>query len=92
MTVMSACNISFVDLLMFPFDVFGGVCGGNSCDVLTLLFIMVLWAPIFATLCIRAVLMLWHAFVFLGLRYVGIFLLDPLRLVAFTPFSCKCQL
>jgi hypothetical protein len=29
---------------------------------------MVLWVPISATLCRRAVLMLWHAFLFLGLR------------------------
>jgi hypothetical protein len=30
---MSVCNISFVDLLLFSFDVFGGVCRENSCNV-----------------------------------------------------------
>jgi hypothetical protein len=34
---------------------------------------MVLWVLIFAMLCKRAMLMLWHAFLFLGLRHVGFF-------------------
>jgi hypothetical protein len=49
-----------------PFLRFGGMCGENSCNVCMLLF-KVLWVPISATLCMRAVLMLWHAFLFLGL-------------------------
>jgi hypothetical protein len=61
---MPACNISYVDLLMFPFDVFWGMCGKNSCNVF-LMFLMVLWVRIFATLCRRAVLMPWHTFLFL---------------------------
>jgi hypothetical protein len=44
-----------------------GMCGDNSCNAIMLLF-RVLWVPIFATLCKRAVLMLWHAFVFLVLE------------------------
>jgi hypothetical protein len=33
-----ACKISFVDLPLFLFGVFGGVCGENSCNVFLLLF------------------------------------------------------
>jgi hypothetical protein len=55
---------------MFSLDVFEGMCGENSCEVFILPF-MVLWASIFATLCMRAMLMLWHAFMLLGLRPVG---------------------
>jgi hypothetical protein len=51
-----------------PFRCFLGMCGEKSCNVLMMLF-MVLWVPIFATLCRRAVLMLWHAFLFVGLRF-----------------------
>jgi hypothetical protein len=66
---MSVCKLSFVELLMFLFGVlFGGVCGENSFNVFMALF-MVLWAPIFATLCKRAVLMLWHSFLYLGLIF-----------------------
>jgi hypothetical protein len=71
---MSACNILFLDLLMFPFDVFGGICGENSCNVFLLLFIT-LWVPIYATLCMRVVMMSRHAFMFLGLRPLGFSLL-----------------
>jgi hypothetical protein len=60
------------DLLMFPFDGFGGRCGENSCNVFLPLF-MLLWVPIFAMPCMRAVPMLWHAFLFLGLRHVWFF-------------------
>jgi hypothetical protein len=35
------------------------------------MLVMVLWVLIFAKLCKRAVLMLWHAFLFLGLRPMG---------------------
>jgi hypothetical protein len=63
---------SFVELLMFPFDIFWGMRGEKSGNVLVLLF-MVLWVPIFAMLCKRAVLLLWHASLFLGLRHVGDF-------------------
>jgi hypothetical protein len=72
LTVMSACTISFVDLLMLLFDDFGGSCGENSCNVFLLVF-MVPWVPTFATLCMRAMLMLWHAFLFLGLRPMGFY-------------------
>jgi hypothetical protein len=58
----------------FLFGGFGGVCGDNSCNVFLLLF-MVLWVPIFATLCRRAVLTLWHAFLFLGRGVFPSFLL-----------------
>jgi hypothetical protein len=67
------CNILFVKLLMFPFGVFGGVCGESSCNVFLLLF-MVLCAPISVMLCMRAVLRLWHAFLFFGLRFFPRFL------------------
>jgi hypothetical protein len=77
---MHTCNISFVALLMFLFGVFGGMCGENSRNVF-LLLLMVLWVPISVTLCGRAVLMLWHAFMFLGLRFFPLFffLLGGLR-------------
>jgi hypothetical protein len=65
---MSVCNISFVELLLFLFGGFGGMCGENSCNVFVPLF-MVLWVPISATLYGRAVLILWHAFRFLGLGF-----------------------
>jgi hypothetical protein len=55
-----------------PFDVFGGMCGDNSCTVFLLLF-MALWVPMFTTLCMRTVLVLWHAVMFLGLRHVVYF-------------------
>jgi hypothetical protein len=38
-----------------------------------LLLFMVLWVPISATLCKRAMLMLWHAFMLLGLRFLPLF-------------------
>jgi hypothetical protein len=64
----------------FLFGVLGGMCGDNSCNVFLLLF-MVLWLPIFATLCMRALLMLWHAFMLLGFRFFPLFffLLGGLR-------------
>jgi hypothetical protein len=64
---MSVCNILFVDLLLFRFGVFLEMCDVNSCNVFMLLF-MALWVLISATLLRRAVLVLWHAFLFLGLR------------------------
>jgi hypothetical protein len=80
MAVMSVCNILFVELLLFLFGIFGGMCGEISCNVFLMLF-MALWVPISATLCRRAVLMLWHAFMFLGLRFFPFFffLLGGLR-------------
>jgi hypothetical protein len=51
---------------------FGGMCDVNSYNAFLLLF-MVLWVPISATLCRRAVLKLWHAFLFLGLRFFPLF-------------------
>jgi hypothetical protein len=68
-SVMSVCNISFVELLVFLYGVFWGMCGESSCNVFLLLF-MALWVPISAMLCMRAVLMMWHAFLFLGLTFV----------------------
>jgi hypothetical protein len=41
-----------------PFRLFGGMCGDNSCNAYLMLLFMVLWVPIFATLCMRAMLML----------------------------------
>jgi hypothetical protein len=60
--------ISFVELLVFLFGVFGE----NLCIVF-LLLVMVLWVPISATLCRRAVLMMCHAFMFLGLVLFSLF-------------------
>jgi hypothetical protein len=59
----------FVRRITFvPFRRFWGICDVNSRNVFPLLF-MVLWAPISATLCMKAMLMLWHAFMFLELRF-----------------------
>jgi hypothetical protein len=55
------------------------MCGESSCNVFMMLF-MVLWAPISAMPCRKAVLMLWHAFMFLGLRF---FLFSSFCLVAY---------
>jgi hypothetical protein len=71
-TVTSVCNISFVELVLFLFGVFWGMCGESLCIVFLLLF-MVLWVPISAMPCKRAVLMLWHAFLFLALRFFPLF-------------------
>jgi hypothetical protein len=64
----------FVELLVFLYGVFGGICDVNSCNIFMLLF-MVLWVPISATPCKRTVLTLWQAFLFLGLRFFSSFLL-----------------
>jgi hypothetical protein len=53
---------------MFLFGAFRGMCGESSCNVFLLLF-MALWISISAMLCRRAVLMLWNAFLLLGLRF-----------------------
>jgi hypothetical protein len=47
------------------------MCGENSCNCVFLLLVTVRRALTFAMLCRRAVLLLWHAFLFLGLRPVG---------------------
>jgi hypothetical protein len=44
------------------------MCEENSCNVFLLLF-MALWVLISATLFRRAMLVVWHACVFLGLRF-----------------------
>jgi hypothetical protein len=44
------------------------MCDVNSCNVFLLLF-MALWVLISATLFRRTVLVLWHGFMFLGLRF-----------------------
>jgi hypothetical protein len=49
------------------------MCDVNSCNIFLLLF-MALWGPISATLLRRAVPMLWHDFLFLGLRVFPSFL------------------
>jgi hypothetical protein len=36
--IMSVCNVSFVPLHMLLFDVFGEMCGENSCNVFLLLY------------------------------------------------------
>jgi hypothetical protein len=71
-TVVFVCNISFVELLLFLFGAFWEMCGENLCNVFLPLF-MVLWVHVSATLCMRAVLMLWHVFLFLGLRFFPLF-------------------
>jgi hypothetical protein len=68
LAVISECIILFADLLLFRFGVFGGMCDVNSCHVFLLLF-MALLVPISATLFKRAVLMMWHAFLFPGLIF-----------------------
>jgi hypothetical protein len=70
---------------MLPFDGIRGICGENSCNVCQLLFIE-LWVLISVMLCMRAVLMLWHAFLFLGLRPVGFSPLFPFLLGGFHCF------
>jgi hypothetical protein len=82
LTVMFVCNISFVELLHVRR--FWGDVREKTCIVFWLLF-MVLWVPISATLCKRAVLMLWHAFMFLGLRlfFPPFFFLGGLRCLFF---------
>jgi hypothetical protein len=65
---------SFGELPMFLFGVFGVMCDVNLCNVFVLLF-MVLWVPISATLCMRALQTMWHAFMFLGLSFFPTFLL-----------------
>jgi hypothetical protein len=62
----------FVDLLMFLLGVVYGMCDVNSCNVVLMLF-MALWVPISTTHFRRAVLTLWHAFLFLGLRFFPFF-------------------
>jgi hypothetical protein len=44
----------------------------NSCNVFLLLF-MALWVPSSAMLFKRAVLTMWHVFLFLGLRFFPLF-------------------
>jgi hypothetical protein len=72
---------------MFLFGGFWGMCDVNSCNVFLLLF-MALWVLISATLFRRAVPTLWHAFLFLGLRFFPT-LFSSFCLVASTAFSCK---
>jgi hypothetical protein len=59
---------------MFLLGAFGGMCDVNSCNVFLLLFVA-LSVPISATLFRTAMLMLWLAFLFLGLRFFSSFLL-----------------
>jgi hypothetical protein len=71
--VRMVCFISFVELLLYFFGVFWGMCDDSSCNVFLLLF-MGPWVPISVMLYMRAVLMLWHAFLFLGLGFFPLFL------------------
>jgi hypothetical protein len=64
------------------------MCGENLCNVFVILF-MVLGVPIFEPLWRNALLMLWRAFLFLGLRPVRVFLLASFCLVVPDAFSCK---
>jgi hypothetical protein len=66
-------------VLLFPFGGFWGVCE-NSCNAFLLLFVMILWVPIFAMLCRKAVPMLWHVSLFLGLCGLWGFFLFTLSL------------
>jgi hypothetical protein len=50
---------------------------------------MALWVLISATLVRRAVLVLWHAFLFLGLMFFFSLLSSFFCLVASVAFSCK---
>jgi hypothetical protein len=70
LTLMSTCKISFVDPLVFPHDVFGG---DSRREFMRRLFVALhgTLGFIFATLCMRATLMRWPAFLFLELRPVG---------------------
>jgi hypothetical protein len=79
---MSAYNILFVDLLLFTFEGFLGMCGENSFNVFLLLF-MVFWVLIFAMLCIRVVLYIHlqrYAFMFHGLGKTHRFYIHALQL------------
>jgi hypothetical protein len=67
-------SISYVRMQHFvrrstyvPFRRFFGDVRREFMQRLSVALIMMLWAPQSATLCRRAVLMLWHAFLFLGL-------------------------
>jgi hypothetical protein len=73
LAIMSVSSMSFVELLFLLFGVTWRMCGENSCNVFVVLLFMVLWVPISATLWRRAMLMLWHAFMFLGLRSFPLF-------------------
>jgi hypothetical protein len=75
------------DIHLFLFGVFwGDVRHVNSCNVILLLFIALL-VPISATLFRRAMLTVWHAFVFLGHRFFTLFFFLLGGLQCF--FSCK---
>jgi hypothetical protein len=76
---MSAYNISFVDLLLFTFEGFLGMCGENSFNVFLMLF-MVFWVLIFAMLCRRVVLLQRYAFMFHGLGKTHRFYIHALTL------------
>jgi hypothetical protein len=66
-----------------PFRRFLGMFDVNSCNVFMLPFMVLLWVPISATLCKRAVVTLWHAFMFLGLSL-------PPPLFFFLPGGLHC--
>jgi hypothetical protein len=61
------------------------MCGENSCNVFMLL-VMVFLVPIFAMLYKRAVPMLWHVSLLLGLRPVGFSLLFSFSIGSFHCF------
>jgi hypothetical protein len=77
---------NFVRRTTFPFL---RLLGDESlCNVFLLLF-MVIWVPIFATPFRSAVLMLWHAFLFLELMFFPPFFFLLGGLLVSTGFSCK---
>jgi hypothetical protein len=78
-------------MLLFHLDVLGKMCGENSCNVF-LPFFMVLWGPVFATLCMRAVLMMWDAFLFLVLKPLRLPPPCSFLLGVFQRLSCKNDL
>jgi hypothetical protein len=57
---------------MFPLHTLWGMCGDDSCNVFLLLF-TVRRELAFAMLYMMAMMMLCHAFMFLGLWHVGVF-------------------
>jgi hypothetical protein len=70
---MSVCIISLHRSTYVPFRRLSGDVRREFLQRLYAALFMVLWVHIFAMLCMRAVLMLWHAFLFLGLRFPPLF-------------------
>jgi hypothetical protein len=84
--VMSACKISSVDLLLFLFDILGRCVARTYATSLLCSSLYFGFSYLRATLCKRAMLMLWRAFSFFGLTF---FLVSSFYLVISTAFSYK---